>query len=1051
MKATPFLKAVADAYASRYSDISDFLFVFPGKRSGTFFLKYLQEASATPRLAPAITTISELVTVLSGRETDNRIDLLFTLYDAYLELRRENGDKLREEDFNSFRNWGDTIVADFSAVDMSAVDAAEIFSNVRDYREIQSSFLSEEQMAVLEEYFGVSYSREHLDRFWSAMTYTSPTDKPKRHTPVRENYSRLWAQLGPLYERFNAMLDKRGLTYPGKAYRLALECLEREDAFPLPYRKIVFVGFNVLTKIEWLIFDNLRRRTTETDGRTEPLADFIWDATGPVLGASEGDDDSANSAVRFIARNRRRFPEPKWMRPFLEPSDTQELPDVLESHASPSDVMQAKIAGGILKDIIREKGENIFTEARVAMVLPDEWLLLPALYSLPEEIRGVNLTMGYPLRLTSVLSMMERIRGMQLRRRRVDGTDAFFHEDIVLLLGHPLAQKLIGARTARSIKSRIINEKLYTLTPAQLTEMAPHTDFLWQSLRDCPAREAIAYLDRILDRTLNALYADFRKETDENGCADSAEQKKALRHGLTMEASHIAVYRDALRRLDDAIAAHGVEMNASALFSLVDRLLAPERVNFEGEPLQGLQIMGLLETRCLDFDCLVIPSMSEKIFPMRMRSKTFIPDNLRRAYGMPPANYEESVFAYYFYRLISRASRVYLLHDARVGGLRSGDVSRYVLQLQHLYAPECLRLVEHTFSLTSPRERELRADKTGEIARRLERFFDPESKVSLSASTLSSYMNCPMKFFFEKVAGFNRQNPPTEFMDAATAGTIVHGAVEALYLPNPDDRKKLLARPRLLDEAFLSGLLANEGVIVAAVDEQVRKEYLKEKEGERNGLPIDAEMSRDMLVRHTKAIIAHDLHLARSGADIALYGTEIKAIVPFPTSSGRPVNMQFAIDRLDAITDTSGKRIMRVVDYKTGYVGAEAAAFEDIFSGDGKAKNIFQPLLYANVYNILRRIETGENDEVPIRCELYNVPAFSRQEHAPTLPAIGGQTILSHTGTLLLPEGELDINREFLRRTDSIITEIFDTAVPFTQTCDPEGCLFCNFRPFCDR
>lgn len=1062
MESKAFLKSVAEAYAGHYEDLSRFLFVFPGKRAGTFFLKHLAELSDKPRLAPQTTSIAEFLTGVSGRELDSRIDLLFTLYDAYL---ASGGEREEKEDFDAFRMWGEVVISDFSAVDMSGVEPEELFSNVRDHHHIQSSFLTEEQIEVLEDYFGVSYSREHLNRFWMSMEYNSPTDREKRHTQVREKFRYLWEQLWPLYQEFNRRLDDKGMAYAGKAYRLAWDNL-REGA-RLPYDKIVFVGFNVLSKMEWLIFDELRKRRTRIDGVEQPFADFIWDATGPVLGAEGDMADHSQSAVRFIVRNRERFPEPKWACTVLAQSETSELPEVIEVHSAPSDVMQAKIAGGILKDLRGELGGEPFADARIAMVLPDEWLLLPTLYSIPEEVGSVNLTMGYPLRLTSVMSFMERVRAMQLRQRSVGGGErGFFHEDLTLLLGHPMTQKLLSPAIIRKIKGVISNERKYTLTERELTALAPGSAYLWRPMKKASAPEAIEYLGEILDRL------------DEK-----------VSRGL--ESAHVALYRDALRRLGDAIEEHSVEMNAATIFQLVDRLLAPEKVNFEGEPLEGLQVMGLLETRCLDFDCLVIPSMSEKIFPMRLRSKTFIPDNLRRAYGMPPSNYEEAVFAYYFYRLISRASRLYMLHDARVGGLKSGDVSRYVLQLEHLYARDKVRKFDHTFSLTSPRMRPMRVDKTGEVSARLDRFFEPGSKSRLSASALQSYMTCPMKFFFGYVARFNSDNPPTEFMDAATAGTIVHAAVEALYVPNPEMRGHFLENPLILDEGFLSGLLADRRIIRSAVERATRELYLRQNPEDGDGeMPADAEMSLDMLTRQASAVVGHDLLLARKNGPIRLYGTEITDTIPYPLSDGRSVNMRFAIDRLDRIPLADGSLQWRVVDYKTGYVAVTASSPDDIFDPSSGAKTIFQPLLYANLFNLMKNGSCRTEDSEPVRTEIYNILNLSGGDHTAVLPLVGPnpagrgkKTVTNHLQPVVVSEAatpgtdaganyaaagsestaaaetvsggadaaEVCLNDIFLERTDGVIREIFDREVPFRQASEPDACIHCNFRPFCDR
>lgn len=1064
MQSNPFLKSIAEAYASKYDDLSDFLFVFPSKRAGTFFLTYLRDLSETPRVAPCVTSIAEFLSVTSRCELDSRIDLLFTLYDAYLNIGDKGSDReVTKENFNAFRMWGDVVISDFSAVDMSGVDAEKLFSNVRDHHEIQSSFMTEEQIQVLEEYFGVSYNRENLDRFWLSMDYYSPTDKEKRTTAVREKFLFLWEQLWPLYQEFNRLLDEKGMAYAGKAYKLAL--LNLKAGMEIPEKKIVFVGFNVLSKMEWLIFDELRKRRTVINGEEMPLADFIWDATGPVLGAEDEMADHSQSAVQFISRNRERFPEPEWLIEYLETSDTDRFPDVIELHSSPSDVMQAKIAGQILRELKLQDKDEAFENARIAMVLPDEWLLLPTLYSIPEEVGSINLTMGYPLKLTSVLSFMERVKTMQLRQRKVDDERGYFHEDITLLLGHPLAQKLVGPYYSRRIKEEIVTKKKFTMTESELLAIAPESAFLWRPLNKTTSRDAIVYLEEILEQLSNVIFRGLKSPKHEK---DPKLKEKLIRarREARLEASHIAIYRDALHRLDDAIQEHKIEMNSSTLFTLVDRLLAAEQVTFKGEPLEGLQVMGLLETRCLDFDCLVIPSMSEKIFPMKMRSKTFIPDNLRRAYGMPPSNYEEAVFAYYFYRLISRASQVYMIHDARVGGLKSGDVSRYVLQLEHLYARGKVKRIEHSFSLTSPNKRIMRADKTGKVAAILDEYFDPYSNKHLSASALTEYMKCPMKFYFGQIASFNTDNPPTEFMDAATAGTIVHNAIEALYNEEDSDRRKMLDTPKIIDEKFLTNLLQTPDKIRLEVELALRKCYLGQKYEKEElktdadkanylagckELPQDAEISLELLIKQTEGIIKHDLNLTRTSGEIHLYGTEIDRTLPYPLTDERAVNVRFAIDRLDKIVDETGNRVWRVVDYKTGSVKITANEIAEIFDPGSGAKNIFQPQLYANLFNLMKNgtIESAKSD--PVRMEIYNIMQQTAGKYDPSIPVIAKQKVLTHLHCVPTLDGDLNLNDEFQIETDRIIRELFDKSKPFTQCESDSSCTYCNFRPFCDR
>lgn len=1059
MRSEAFLKCVGEAYAAHYRTLDRILFVFPSKRSGSFFLDKLAKMNQTPILAPQVTTIADFLTLASGREMDNRLDLLFTLYDAYRNIAgKEENKGWKIEDFNNFRIWGDVIISDFSAVDMAGVDAAQIFKNVKDHHEIQSAFLTDAQREVLRDYFNIEYSEHKSESLWLSMEYESETGSKdakinvqrKRQTEVREHFRRLWSILWPLYQEFNRLLDLRGLSYAGKTYKLAFQHIK--DGYRPDADKIVFVGFNVLTTMEWLIFDELQKQKTIIDGLGENLADFIWDGTGPLLGADAQVIDETQSAVRYITKNRKNFPEPQWAQPYLRKADAKEFPEVMEIHASPSDAMQAKIAGEILDDIHASLGQRSFDEAKVAMVLPDEGLLLPTLYSIPDSIDKINLTMGYPIKLTSTISFIERLRFLQSRQRLIGDEVAFFHEDIELLLGHPFAQKIISSASARRIKAHIAANKKYAVTIAELNRLAPDCDYLWKPVHHAEANDAIEYLDEIMGRLYKKLFAGIQKP-DQDTPQDSPEMAKYQRliHNARLESAHISTYRDALRRLQEAIREHNLELEGAAVFPMADKLIAAERVNFVGEPFEGLQIMGLLETRCLDFDALVIPSMNEKIFPMRMRSKTFIPDNLRHAYCMPSSKYEEAVFAYYFYRLISRADKVYMIYDARVGGLKSGDLSRYVLQLKHLYARNRIVRVEHSYTLTSPVLKQKSVDKKDEVKRRLDLFFTPKSGFKLSASALQKYMNCPLQFFFQHVACFNSDNEPTEFIDAATSGTIVHEAILKLYIENEEMREILLQKPIRLSVPALKGIYNDDDKIKRIVEAEIRKHYLHEKEGENKEMPRDAVLNLNFFSQQVRAIIAHDIELAKSHGDILLYGAEIEASPFFTLSDGRKVNMTFKIDRLDAFHDENNELVFRIVDYKTGAIHLKAKTFDEIFDATLSAKNIFQPLLYANLINLeTRKMMTGPTIR-PLRPELYHVLSMMKKDHLAKVPEIEDCKIYSHLDVVRPKDGEeYSLNERFLQRTEEVISEIFNYDIPFSRCADTKKCTFCNFRPFCN-
>ncbi|MDE7160705.1 MAG: PD-(D/E)XK nuclease family protein [Muribaculaceae bacterium] len=1018
----PFLKSLARAYAGRYGDPADFCFVFPGKRAGTFFLKHLRrEASEAPMLAPRVMTISDMVSELADRVVAGRVDLLFRLYKAYRGLMKED----TAVDFDSFRGWGETVLSDFNEVDMYGVDAGEIFKNVKDYREIATDFLTEEQKRVMEEYFGRPVGGHAVaERFWRDF------GSGDELSAVKSRFLYLWTVMGPLYDLLGDDLDRDGLATSGGIYRKALRELDRmlDEDLPTPFpgvRKMVFVGFNALSTVESRIFAAMTRFPDfKGPEGEEPFADFWWDATGPVLRS----DDS--SAARFVASNRRRFPEPEWAAPYLALSDTDTLPASMRVIAAPSGTIQAKL---VSEELRRMRGadassEAHFKDARVAVVLPDESLLLPLLYSLPEDLGEVNLTMGYPLRLTSAVSFVALLRRLLTRRRRTSRGPAYLREELRLILSHPFVHAVLGTDSVQNIKGELDRTRTSAITPYELALIEPLTERLFPAIdRDTPPAGVIETLDGVLAYIAESL----------RGAGGMVKSR--------LDLSHIAAYRDALARLRDAIERHGVDMEYTTVFSLADRFLAGELVTFEGEPLEGLQVMGMLETRALDFDRIIIPSLNERILPMKARARTFIPDSLRVAYGMPPANYQESLFAYYFYRMISRAEEVVMLYDARSGGgMRSGDVSRYLLQLKHLYAPQSLVWEERRFVVAAPGGTPQAVEKTPSVMALLREFtLSGDEARYLSASALMRYLGCPVRFYYEIVVGLRADPVQPMYIDMVTQGNIVHDVMMRLYLP--EEMTRQLLRPgHTLSRSYILQRLGETERIDRLIIRAINREHFHRPD-DRLDTPLEGEaaMVAGQLRRQVEGILRHDLSLA----PFELYGTEVPGVRRLRVSDSLTVNMKFAIDRVDSV----GEAGVRIVDYKTGAAHLTAEDMDGVFGSDYGSRHIFQLMLYANLLNLLG----GRGWTEPVRMELYrpdNLPSDK-----PDVPKIGKQTLLSHTqadadydpeSPAAEEHGE-SFNGQFLTRLRSLIEEIFNPDRPFEPTHDERECRACPLSTLC--
>lgn len=1019
-----FLRSVAEAYVSRFPDLSDIMFVFPGRRAGTFFLKHVAElCKGRAALLPKVITMSDFVETASGRVIGDRIELLFILYRCYHDLLRKEGvEKIPE--FDAFRRWGETALSDFNEVDMQDADPESIFKNVKDIREISSNFLTEEQLKVMNEFFGQAYDPgEEAMKFWKTFV-------AGEGSTLHSKFRLLWQVLAPLYREFKHRIEEKGLVTTGGAYRIVADRFEKGDVDHIGAGKIVMVGFNALTSTERRIFDALA--ALEDEETHEPFADFFWDATGPVI------LDKMSAAGRYVQYGIRRWPAPEWALPTLAQSDVDTMPEDIRVIAVPSNSMQTKVVSEVLSDMASRIPNEEIAEAQVAVVLPDEQLLMPMLYSLPEEIGDVNLTMGYPLRLSSVATFVSLLRRMESSRRKTGDSIGYYYKDLDMLLSHPFS-RLLFEEGVTKVKEWMRRHHKYVVDIAEVRDMSAEMSRLLRPLdEDASPKDAALWLDNILAALESLMTADGM---------ESAHNE--------VDAANIAVYRLALRRMLEVADEYGMQMHWRTFLSLTDRLLASETVNFEGQPLRGLQVMGILETRALDFERIIIPSLNERILPARRRARTFISDSLRKAYGLPPVNYSESLFAYYFYRMIARAKEVVLLYDSRASeGAKSGDVSRYVLQLKYLYARERMRMVSRSFALSKSELKPSPIKKTVEIMDILSSFTDPGPQgANLSATALTKYAGCQLKFYFENVLKIRTDEDITEYIDPITQGSVVHDAMQNLYLP-PQMQKKYLDIPQVIDAALIKARMKDVGLIDKLVRRSINERFfhLPPEELDRPLRGSSAHVAK-ILRSQVLAIMQFDLRQT----PFLLYGVEMDGNVSIKMRDGRLVNMRYAVDRLDRpLLKIDGKETenMRIVDYKTGTVHADAETMESVFQGDYKGKNLLQLWLYANLFDALddknfdketcRPVldlfgpESGLPRQ-PLVLELYDVSYISNGKHV--YPKIEGEVQYSHCLR----------NEEFLLNLEKMLDELFDPSKPFRPAEDEAACRLCPFKTICWR
>lgn len=917
---TPFLQAVATELVARHrAELPGFIVVLPHKRGATYLSKHLSDRlEGAP--GPQIMTIAQFIARYSGLQGASRLELLFTLFDVYRHLHPQPLPS--EGAFEEFRTWGETVISDFNEVDMYDVHPEQIFRNMAGYNRIATDFLTPAQKEVIGRYFGITNPDTHIERFWKHL-------RPGR--AAQDRFLNLWDSLLPLYTAFRKKLLEQRKSYPGLALLTLCGIIQErgKGLFPNTAR-ICFVGFNALSTAERKLFALLRDLK---------LADFFWDAPGPALTV-----DSPVQAAHFLHLNAAEFPCSVSDMNRYDASTTQ-LPPI-DIVACPGNVAQAKTASLILEQIITGNGRPYIEPARVAVILPDEGLLFPMFHSIPGQIvEKANITMGYPLRLTAVHSFVALLRNAHSHARYENGQYRYLAADITPLLSHPLTRAHLGQRMADHLNSAMLTSHPFFLTIPDLERALLHTPG-GKPLLQPFCEDEISKLRNLL----SPLPADGDPTAVCNQLAALLtvlqEDLAQTQNEYSPQAAHIDTYVDALHRFGELCTSHHIGMSVRSTLSMIFRTLASETIPMQGQPLSGLQLMGMLESRALDFDYLIILSMNESIYPRRQRPRTFIPQALRLGYGIATPRFQEEIFAYHFYRLIARAREVYLLYDSSSFGLHSGDPSRYLLQLEHLLPVSRLTktTVRHSISTHTPPTRGI--PKTGVTEQKLMGYLGSDPARALSASALKKYLACPLQFCVANVLGKRVSDPPSEFMDARAIGNVLHHTLQDLYDSLGGTPSNGVTVTAEILRGWINGSrpAAGKHGLQALVEENIRREYTA---GQDNGSPLtgDATLMLDPILVQVRRVLDTDLRFA----PFTYLGSEIERRLTYRTVSGLEVGMTMVIDRLDRVRDDNGREVLRIVDYKTGSDPNTFKKVADLFSPSQGLGALFQLMMYARL------------------------------------------------------------------------------------------------------
>jgi len=954
-----FLKQVAhDLYNKTEGNFTKVAIVFPNKRASLFFNEYLAQESDRPIWSPTYVSISELFRQSSDLSIADPIKLVCDLYKVF---QKATGSK---ETLDDFYFWGEMLIADFDDADKNMADTHALFSNLKDLNELMDNydFLEEGQ-------------KEALSQFFHNFSINQVTE-------LKQRFISMWNVLGDIYAEYKALLESQSIAYEGMLYRQVIEQLDVEA---LPYNKYIFVGFNVLNKVEHTLFKKLNEA-----GK----AMFYWDYDTFYL------NKTPHEAGEFIRRNLRDFPS--------------ELPaSFFDNLNQPKEVtfIESPTENGQVRYLPQWIRENLTSqEKETAVVLCNEALLQPVLHALPDNVKHINITMGFPLSQTPAYSFVNAL--MELHTSGYNPNNGrYLFAEVISVLKHPYTRQL--SPEAEKLEQTLTRDNRFYPLPSELKQ----------------------------DNVLELLFTPRRNNLDLCSMLSEALKEVAVIY-QQQAASHSdafdQLYRESLfktytlvNRFHTLIESKELNVQAGTFQRLLTRVMSSSSIPFHGEPAIGMQVMGVLETRNLDFRHLIMLSVNEGQLPKAGGDSSFIPYNLRKAFGMTTIDHKIAVYAYYFYRLMQRAEKVTLVYNTATDGINRGELSRFMLQFLIEWGYPVLR--KQLEAAQSPQDSTpIIIEKTPDIMERMKSVFDIRNnpKALISPSALNCYLDCPLKFYYKYVALLSAPDEVTADIDSAKFGSIFHYAAEHIY-------KDLTAHGKLISRENLETLLKDEVRLQTYVDNGFKELFFNlppNEQPEYNGIQL---INSAVIVKYIQQLLRNDLRYA----PFTFIGSEQRIFenIEICTSTG---DIQSRIGGIIDRIDSKGESL-RIVDYKTGGDADTPANVQSLFIPDKKRSNyVFQTFLYASI--VCKKLRE-KNDSRLVAPALLYIHRAASEKYSPVIQMGEPRKPKEPVDNFAQHEGDF---RENLK---TLLEDIFNPDISFTQTEIEDKCAYCDFRALCKK
>lgn len=954
-----FLKQVAhDLYNKTEGNFTKVAIVFPNKRASLFFNEYLAQESDRPIWSPTYVSISELFRQSSDLSIADPIKLVCDLYKVF---QKATGNK---ETLDDFYFWGEMLIADFDDADKNMADTHALFSNLKDLNELMDNydFLEEGQ-------------KEALSQFFHNFSINQVTE-------LKQRFISMWNVLGDIYTEYKALLESQSIAYEGMLYRQVIEQLDVEA---LPYNKYIFVGFNVLNKVEHTLFKKLNEA-----GK----AMFYWDYDTFYL------NKTPHEAGEFIRRNLRDFPSELPASFFDNLNQSKEVTFI----ESPTENGQVRY----LPQWIRENLTS--QEKETAVVLCNEALLQPVLHALPDNVKHINITMGFPLSQTPAYSFVNAL--MELHTSGYNPNNGrYLFAEVISVLKHPYTRQL--SPEAEKLEQNLTRDNRFYPLPSELKQ----------------------------DNVLELLFTPRRNNLDLCSMLSEALKEVAVIY-QQQAASHSdafdQLYRESLfktytlvNRFHTLIESKELNVQAGTFQRLLTRVMSSSSIPFHGEPAIGMQVMGVLETRNLDFRHLIMLSVNEGQLPKAGGDSSFIPYNLRKAFGMTTIDHKIAVYAYYFYRLMQRAEKVTLVYNTATDGINRGELSRFMLQFLIEWGYPVLR--KQLEAAQSPQDSTpIIIEKTPDVMERMKSVFDIRNnpKALISPSALNCYLDCPLKFYYKYVALLSAPDEVTADIDSAKFGSIFHYAAEHIY-------KDLTAHGKLISKENLETLLKDEVRLQTYVDNGFKELFFnlpQNEQPEYNGIQL---INSAVIVKYIQQLLRNDLRYA----PFTFVGSEQRIFenIEIYTPTG---DIQSRIGGIIDRIDSKGESL-RIVDYKTGGDADTPANVQSLFIPDKKRSNyVFQTFLYASI--VCKKLRE-KNDSRLVAPALLYIHRAASENYSPVIQMGEPRKPKEPVDNFAQYEGDF---RENLK---TLLEDIFNPDISFTQTEIEDKCAYCDFKALCKK